>query len=190
MVKSPKWQDKHMLLLNEPIQPPPSSLWWLFCVSLCEVPCKRHGIGVCYGRSSWWFFISVAFKRFKSKFQFSKSYWENRFVQQTAYIMQEPSLLCLWVGCASSQGSMKQPSPINKPAFNANSHLGQNVRSGGRERWLIPQNLILMDAWKISSICLSKFYRPLDFQLEPGSLLSLMSSSYFRYKSAPFSNGC
>lgn len=53
-------------------------------------------------------------------------------------------------GCASSQESMKQLSAINKPAFNANSQLGQNVRLEGKERRLIPQNLILMDAWKIS----------------------------------------
>lgn len=124
MVKSPKWQDKHMLLLNEPIQPPPSSLWWLFCVSLCEVPCKRHGIGVCYGRSSRWFFISVAFKRFKSKFQFSKSYWENRFVQQTAYIMQEPSLLCLWVGAQVHKEAWNSPPPL------INQHLMQILTWG------------------------------------------------------------
>lgn len=83
-------------------------------------------------------------------------------------------------GCASSQGSLKQPSPINKPACHANSHLGQSIRSGGRERWLIAQNRILMDAWKISYICLFKFYRPLDFQLEPGPLSSPISSSLFQ----------
>jgi len=41
-------------------------------------------------------------------------------------------------GWASSKGSMKQPSPINKPAFNANSQLGQNVRLGGERKVVNP----------------------------------------------------